>query len=151
MLSKDYKIGKTFEEIDVGMTLQITENIEDKHLLLYLGLTNDNNPLYIQHEYAALTDFQKPVVPSIMLSGILTSAISKYLPGPGSYISSLVLRYPLPLHHYETLTMNLKVTKKDVKTHEVTIQADGKNKEGFVVLLGEVTVIPPLEVAELVE
>lgn len=151
MLSKDYKIGKTFEQIDVGSTLQITENIEDKDLLLYLGLTNDNNPLYIQHEYAALTEFERPVVPSIMLSGILTSAISKYLPGPGAYISAISLRYPTPLYHYETLTMNLKVTKKDMKLNEITIQAEGKNKEGLVVLLGEATVVPPIEVVELVE
>lgn len=146
MLSKDYKIGKTFDEIDVGTTIQITENIEDKDLLLYLGLTNDNNPLYIQHEYAALTEFQKPVVPSIMLSGILTSSISKYLPGPGSYVSAVSLKYPTPLHHYETLTLTLKVTHKEARKHELTIQAEGKNKEGIVVLYGEVTVLPPVEV-----
>lgn len=151
MLSKNYKLGKSFEQLEVGMSLQITENIEDKDLLLYLGLTNDNNPLYIQHEYAALTKFEKPIVPPIMLSGILTSAISKYLPGPGSYISSIALSYPTPVFHYETLTMSLKVIKKEIENHEIIIQAEGKGNAGNIVLLGEVHVIPPINEQPIVE
>ncbi|MBQ0138983.1 MAG: hypothetical protein KBT36_06785 [Kurthia sp.] len=146
MLSKDYKIGRTFEEIEVGSSLQITENIEDKDLLLYLGLTNDNNPLYIQHEFAALTAYERPIVPTIMLSGILTSAVSKYLPGPGSYITALSLTYPNALHHYETLHMSLKVIKKIADTHELVIEVDGKNDEGVNILVGEINVVPPKKI-----
>ncbi len=143
LLSKDYKVGKTFDQIDVGTSLQITENIESKDLLLYLGLTNDQNPLYIQQEYAALTTYEKPVVPVIMLSGIVTSAISKYMPGPGSYISAMSLRYPKPLHHYETLHLSLKVVAKNAEMNELHLQVEGKNNEEQVVVSGTVHVIPP--------
>ncbi len=37
-------------------------SIEDKDLLLYLGLTDDANPLYIQHDYALQTPLGRPVV-----------------------------------------------------------------------------------------
>ena len=69
------------DEITVGEKLSITEKIEDKDLLLYLGLTNDANPLYIQHDYASQTPYEKPIVPSIMLTGMITTAVTKYLPG----------------------------------------------------------------------
>ena len=82
ILGKKRRIGREIEKIVEGEKLKLTE-IEDKELLLYLGLTNDSNPLYIQHDYASQTEFDKPLVPTIMLNGIITSAISKYLPGPG--------------------------------------------------------------------
>lgn len=151
LLSKDYKIGRTFEEIEEGSSLQITENIEDKDLLLYLGLTNDNNPLYIQHEFAALTTHERPIVPTIMLSGILTAAISKYLPGPGSYITALALKYPNALHHYETMHMSLKVVKKLIETHELIIEVEAKNDENVVILSGEITVVPPKKIDTVVK
>lgn len=51
-IGKPRKLGKTIEDIEEGDSLSLTESIEDKDLLLYLGLTNDANPLYIQHDYA---------------------------------------------------------------------------------------------------
>lgn len=93
LLRKGMKQGKKINELVVGERLQLTEKIEDKDLLLYLGLTNDNNPLYIQHDYAMDTPFKEPIVPTIMLNGIITSAISKHLPGPGTHIREQNLVY----------------------------------------------------------
>ncbi|MED1621567.1 enoyl-CoA hydratase [Bacillus pseudomycoides] len=58
MLKKKIQIGRRMDEITVGEKLSITEKIEDKDLLLYLGLTNDSNPLYIQHDYASQTPYE---------------------------------------------------------------------------------------------
>lgn len=48
---KPRKMGKLITEIQEGDQLSVTESIEDKDILLYLGLTNDANPLFIQHDY----------------------------------------------------------------------------------------------------
>ncbi|NIK15709.1 acyl dehydratase [Saccharococcus thermophilus] len=85
---KKRKLGRNISEISVGEKLVINEKMEDKDLLLYLGLTDDANPLYIQHDYASQTPLKKPIVPAVMLTGMITSAISKYLPGPGSHITN---------------------------------------------------------------
>lgn len=47
MLSKKRRLGNKIEEIKDGDQYKAKRNIEDKELLLYLGLTNDANPLYI--------------------------------------------------------------------------------------------------------
>ena len=41
----EIKQGLTLAELKIGETLSLTEQVEDRQLLLYLGLTNDNNPL----------------------------------------------------------------------------------------------------------
>ena len=103
LLKRTGKLGKTIVDIALGEKLHLTETIEDKDLLLYLGLTNDNNPLYIQHDYAAQTPFEKPIVPTTMLSGIISSAISKHLPVPDSHIVEQQLKFLAPVFHYETV------------------------------------------------
>ncbi|MDN4607288.1 MaoC/PaaZ C-terminal domain-containing protein [Sporosarcina highlanderae] len=143
MLGKKRRIGREIDKIDVGEKLKLTEKIEDKDLLLYLGLTNDANPLYIQHDYASQTKFEKPVVPSIMLTGFVTSAISKYLPGPGSHITEQHLLFPYPVFHYETIEFLFEVIQVENEKNSIIIKIVATNENEQTVISGTVTVIPP--------
>lgn len=143
-IGKPRKLGKTIEEIEEGDSLSLTESIEDQQLLLYLGLTNDANPLFIQHDYAQQTEYERPIVPMVMLNGIISSAISKHLPGPGSHIVNFSMNLIEPIYHYETLTFNFEVIKVDKMKNVVTISVEGNNQEGDRVLDSVVMVQPPL-------
>ncbi len=143
LLGKKRELGQCVEDIKIGENLKLTEKVEDKDLLLYLGLTNDSNPLYIQHDFALQTSFEKPVVPNIMLTGILTSAISKYIPGPGSYIVSQQLDFLKPVYHYATIDFNLEVVEKDIERNEVIVQVEGIDEQGEIVVQGKITANPP--------
>lgn len=143
ILGKKRRIGRKIEDISVGEKLKLTEKIEDKDLLLYLGLTNDGNPLYIQHDFASQTIYEKPIVPTIMLTGIVTSAISKYLPGPGSHIVEQNLSFLKPVYHYTTIDFLLEVAKVDQEENKIFISIQADNEEGERVISGTVGVIPP--------
>lgn len=142
-INKNKKMGKTIEEIEEGDSLSLTESIEDNQLLIYLGLTNDANPLYIQHDYASTTEYQRPIVPSVMLMGIITSAISKHLPGPGSHVVNFSVNFIEPVYHYETLTFTFEVIKVDKMKDVVTISVEAANVEETRVLDAVVMVQPP--------
>ena len=137
------KIGKTIDELMIGEKLHITEAITDKDLLLYLGLTNDNNPLYIQHDYANTTQYKKPIVPTILLNGIITSAISKHLPGPGSHIQEQFLTYLTPVFHDETIEIYLQIDDINKADHLVKVTVHGFNEKELSIVSGWITVIPP--------
>ncbi|MGF3103989.1 MaoC family dehydratase [Rossellomorea sp. DUT-2] len=143
LLGKKRKLGRKIEEMTIGEKLTLTEKIEDNALLLYLGLTNDANPLYIQHDYASQTPFKKPIVPSIMLTGIITSAVSKYLPGPGSHIVEQNIEFPKPVYHYATVQFLFEVKEVDPHTHLVTIDVTATNEEDEKVINGTIKVCPP--------
>lgn len=143
MLKRQTKLGKTVEDLEIGEKLHITETITDKDLLLYLGLTNDNNPLYIQHDYAQTTTFNKPIVPTILLNGIITSAISKHLPGPGSHILEQTLLYPEPVYHDETVDFILQVREVHLEQNKVIIDIQGYNDNGKLIVSGSLAVLPP--------
>ena len=143
ILGKKRRIGRGIDKIVEGEKLKLTEKIEDKDLLLYLGLTNDSNPLYIQHDYASRTEFDKPLVPTIMLNGIITSAISKYLPGPGSLVTEQHLTFPHHVYHYETIDFLFEVIRVEREKRSVVILVEATNEAGQIVISGTVTVIPP--------
>lgn len=144
MLQKSRKQGRLITTLTVGEKLHITEKMDDKDLLIYLGLTNDNNPLFIQHDYAAITSFKQPIVPQIMLNGIITAAISKHLPGPGSYILEQTIKYVSPAYHYETVDFVLEIEHIDEAKNEVLIAVTAINSDKLQLLEGKLKVSPPL-------
>ncbi len=143
LLGRKRKLGRKIEEISVGEKLTLAEKIEDKDLLLYLGLTDDASPLFIQHDYASQTPYKKPIVPSIMLNGIVNSAISKYLPGPGSHILKQEIEYIKPVYHYSIIQFLFEVTEVSHHNHTIQIKVAGTNEENEVVLQGILLVCPP--------
>jgi len=142
-LNQAIKVGKTIDELSVGDSLQVTEKIEDKDLLLYLGLTNDANPLYIQHDYALQTEYGRPIVPLVMIFGIISSNISKHLPGPGSHIVDVNLDIKAVIYHYDTLSFNLELIKIDKNSDLVTLSIEAHNQDKVRVLDAVVMVRPP--------
>ncbi|MGM9924596.1 MAG: MaoC/PaaZ C-terminal domain-containing protein [Bacillus sp. (in: firmicutes)] len=148
VLGKKRKLGRSIEELSIGEKLSLTEKVEDKELLLYLGLTGDANPLYIQHDFASLTEFEKPIVPNIMLTGIVTSAINKYLPGPGSYIGHVDLTYLQPVFHYQTVRFLFEITEINREEGFIIVAVQSRNDEEHLVIDGKVKVYPPKTVKE---
>ncbi|WP_010678391.1 MaoC family dehydratase [Bacillus timonensis] len=149
LLGKKRKLGRKIEEMSVGEKLTLTEKIEDKDLLLYLGLTNDANPLYIQHDYASQTPFKKPIVPTVMLTGVITAAISKYLPGPGSHILKQEIDFLQPLHHYATVQFFFEVTNINYRDHTVEISVTAFDEDESKAIEGRILVCPPHRITPL--
>ncbi|WP_456278034.1 MaoC family dehydratase [Bacillus sp. AK128] len=144
LLGKKRKPGRKIGEMSIGEKLTLTEKIEDKDILLYLGLTNDSNPLYIQHDYASQTPFKKPIVPPIMLTGIVTAAVSKYLPGPGSTIVEQQIRFIKPAYHYATIKFLFEITSINAKENEVEMYIEAVDEDQEIVLNGKLIISPPL-------
>ena len=141
---KKRRVGRKVENITGGEKLKLTEKIEDQDVLLYLGLTNDGNPLYIQHDYASQTPYENPIVPTIMLTGIITSATSKYLPGPGSHVIEQVLKFPNIVYHYETIEILLEVIEVKTNENKIIVKVEALNEDEKIVISGTVTVVPPV-------
>ncbi|MCM3086405.1 Acyl dehydratase [Bhargavaea ginsengi] len=117
------------EELTEGESLKIIEKMEDRDLLLYLGLTNDSNPLYIQHDFTAAAGYDRPVVPATMLTGIVTAAVSRHLPGPGSRVLEQQFKFPEPAWHGSTVTFDLVLAEVDLfsRTARVRVEAEDEN------------------------
>lgn len=149
VFNKKRRVGRKVTSMKVGEKLELTKKIKDKDILLYLGLTDDANPLFIQHDYASQTPLKKPIVPQIMITGFITAAISKYLPGPGSSVVSQYLNFPNPLYHYGSLILRLETIVVDESSHFVKLKVEGKDEFDRVIVEGKMGVCPPHELKQL--
>ncbi|MCP3030549.1 enoyl-CoA hydratase [Halobacillus sp. A1] len=145
MLGKKRKLGRKIQDLKVGDTFTSTSTIEDRDLLMYLGLTDDANPLYIQHDYASETPYKRPVVPSVLLFGKVSSMISMHLPGPGSHIFKQDLVYPKPVHHYTEMKMTIEISMIHKKENFIVVNVVGYDEEGDEIITGRLSVRPPYE------
>ncbi|WP_088042997.1 MaoC/PaaZ C-terminal domain-containing protein [Bacillus sp. EAC] len=143
MLTKKAKIGRKLEDISIGEKLIVTEHIDEQHIYLYLALTGDTNPLYTQYNYASQTRFKKPIVPGIIISGLVASAVTKHLPGPGSHIVKKEIQFDHHIHHNETISIHFEVVDINTKKNEVSLNVSVLNKSQTTIATGNITVIPP--------
>ncbi|OFI46619.1 MaoC/PaaZ C-terminal domain-containing protein [Floricoccus penangensis] len=148
--NKDIKIGKTISEIQEGETFSLTEKISEREILLYLGLTTDDNPLFLQYDYVKEIGLKKPLVPTTLIFGIMTSTVSKYLPGPGSNVVNVTFNISEKIFRGDTLKFDFEVIKIDTNKDLVTINVEvtrGDMRVGDAILL----VTPPGETEIVIE
>src|SRR5690606_9897498 len=77
-------LGRHVDQLEVGEKATFTQRVEERDVYLYMGLTNDLNPIYVDRDYAQRTDAGEPVVPGILLAAQVVAAITSELPGPGT-------------------------------------------------------------------
>ncbi len=148
LMSEDtHRQGKTIDDLNEGDSLTVNESVADRDILLYLGMTNDNNPLYIQDEYAKNMGYKAAIVPPVLLTGIITRSVSKLLPGPGSQVVNLSVNFILPVYHEEDVTFTFEVIKVDDMKEVVTLSVTGVNDENCRIVDAVVMVRPPIKAA----
>ena len=79
-----------------------------------------------------------------MLTGIITSAISKYLPGPGSHITKQFISFPIPTYHYSIIEFTFEIKEKIAQLNNIIITVTAQNDSNEIVLEGEIHVTPPI-------
>ncbi|KRM89771.1 MaoC/PaaZ C-terminal domain-containing protein [Liquorilactobacillus vini] len=145
MSSDGQRFGKTIDEIGEGETLTVNESIDHQQVLLYLGMTDDQNPLYSNKRYAQQQGYQAKIVPGMLVTSIITTTVSKILPGPGSQIVNLAINYLKPVYQDENLTFSLTVIKVDKMKEVVTLSVTA-NEQANRILDAIVMVKPPHQV-----
>lgn len=143
MLTKKAKIGRKLEDLSIGEKLIVSEHIEEQHIYLYLALTGDSNPLYTQYNYASQTKYKKPIVPGVLISGLVSAAVTKHLPGPGSHVVKKDMQFDQHIHHNETISIHFEITDINLISKEVTLNVSVLNKSQVKIATGKITVIPP--------
>lgn len=99
------------EDIRVGMTDEYRKTLTETDVVLFAGLTGDNNPMHIDDEFACGTRFGGRIVHGLLTSSLLSSVIGMKLPGPGCIYMSQSLRFVKPVHIGDTVCARTTVVE----------------------------------------
>lgn len=137
--------NKTYDEIKLGDSANLTRTLTKQDIQLFAIVTGDMNPAHLDENYAK-TDVFRQIVGHGMWTGSMFSALlGMYLPGPGAIYLSQTLKFLKPVKLGDTITASVKVIAKDDKHKRITLETLCSNEKGEHVLEGEAVVLAPTE------
>ena len=139
-------LGRTAEELTVGDRASVTKVVSETDIYLYVGMTGDLNPLYIDEDFAAAHRYHGRVAPGALITGLVIAVISTKLPGPGTILEREDLHFTAPVRPGDTVTAFAEVVEVIPSRGRARLTTVCKNQDGVVVLEGEVVVLPPQRV-----
>lgn len=108
---RDGTVGYTIEELSVGMTALYARTVTEADVVLFAGISGDNNPVHMNALYAAKTIFKGRIVHGLLAASFVSTAIASKLPGPGSIYLSQNLRFRAPVRAGDTVEARITVTE----------------------------------------
>jgi 3-hydroxybutyryl-CoA dehydratase len=135
----------TFDEITIGQTARYSKTVEERDIRLFAAVSGDVNPLHLDAGFAAGTRFGERIAHGMLTGALISAALAMELPGPGTIYLGQSLRFRLPVHIGDTVTVELEVTAKGGRRNTVTLSCRAVNQAGKLVASGEAEVMAPEE------
>jgi acyl dehydratase len=113
--------GLYFEEFEIGKTIEhtIRRTVTEMDNTLFSCMTHNPQPLHIDHDFAAQTEWKKPLVNSLFTLGLMIG-ISVNDTTIGTTIGNLGMtdvKFPKPVFHGDTIRVTtVVVTKRESKS-----------------------------------
>jgi len=125
-----------YSDIEIGTKAEIFHTVSKFDLDRFVELTGDDNKLHTDNEYAASTNFKKPVVHGMLGASFISTVIGTKLPGDGALWFSQSLEFKMPVRLNDTLKIVAEVIKKDDRNCIIELQTDVYNQHKQKVIQG---------------
>ena len=107
----------------------------------FAEVTGDNNPVHINADYAAKSQFRKPIMHGMLGAALFSKVFGTLFPGEGTIYLKQSLNFLKPMYvdvNYEAI-----FTVKDVlfDKNRAVVETIIRNPEGFVCTSGEATIM----------
>ena len=135
----------TYDEITLGQQASWSKTVEERDIELFAVVSGDVNPVHLDADFAAGTQFGERIAHGMLSGAIISAALAMELPGPGTIYLGQSLRFRLPVKIGDTITVKLEVTEKNDRRRGVTLDCKVYNQDDKLVVTGEAQVMAPAE------
>ena len=131
--------GYDIEDFTVGMSATFSKTITEADIVLFAGVSGDNNALHINEEYAQGTPFGGRIAHGMLTASVISAAVANKLPGPGAIYMSQSLIFRAPVKSGDTVHATVTVKEIFSDRNRVVLQTTCTVK-GHAVIDGEALV-----------
>ncbi|MCX7251040.1 MAG: MaoC family dehydratase [Burkholderiales bacterium] len=132
--------GYDIEDLQVGMTATFAKTITEADIVLFAGVSGDNNAIHTNEEFARTTIFGGRIAHGFLSASVISAAVANRLPGPGTVYLSQSLRFKAPVKPGDTV--HATVTVKSLNPEKARAELDTVcTVKGKVVIEGEALVM----------
>jgi 3-hydroxybutyryl-CoA dehydratase len=105
--------GHDIEDLRPGMHATFSKTITETDIVLFAGVSGDNNAVHTNEEFAATTDFGGRIAHGILTASVISAALANRLPGPGAVYLGQQLRFRAPVRPGDTVHATVTVLSVD--------------------------------------
>lgn len=132
--------GYDIEDLSEGMVASFAKTITEADIVLFAGVSGDNNAIHINEEFAASTPFGGRIAHGFLTASVISAAIANRLPGPGTVYLSQQMSFRAPVRPGDTVHATVTVKTVDAARRRVTLETVCR-VGGVVVIDGEALVM----------
>lgn len=135
--------NQTFDELKPGDTANLIRTLTHKDIELFAVMSGDVNPMHVDEVFARSDLFHKVVANGMWGGALISTVLGTQLPGPGTIYVDQSLHFRRSIGLGDTITVTVKVRKKNEETHRVVFDCRAVNQSGEEVITGSAEVIAP--------
>jgi 3-oxoacyl-[acyl-carrier protein] reductase len=129
-------INDRLEELCAGQTASVDRTVTFDDVAAFAQLSGDYNALHLDREFAARTEFSRPVAHGFLHASLLSTLIGMKLPGHGALYLSQTIEFSAPVFVGDSLVATATIDKIDRETRIVDLSTIINNQRGQAVLRG---------------
>ncbi|PWJ44518.1 MaoC family dehydratase [Sediminitomix flava] len=117
-------------------------NITQEQVNQFAELSGDTNPLHLDAEFAAQTQFKKPIIHGIFSASIFSKVLGTQFPGAGSIYAGQEIKFLRPMYPSHPYEARFEIVSIDERRHSAQISTEVYDVEtGKATIKGVATVI----------
>ncbi len=132
--------GYDIEDLRPGMSATFSKTITEADIVLFAGVSGDNNAVHINEEFASGTVFCGRIAHGFLTASVISAAVANRLPGPGTVYLGQQMRFLAPVRPGDTVHACVSVLSVDVPRARAVLSTTCRVR-GKVVIDGEATVM----------
>lgn len=105
--------GYDIEDLRPGMHATFSKTITEADIVLFAGVSGDNNAVHVNEEFAATTAFGGRIAHGFLTASVISAAIANRLPGPGTIYMGQQLKFRAPVRPGDTVHATVTVQSVD--------------------------------------
>ena len=134
-------LGHKYEDIGIGDTGSVSKTITETDVVLYAGITGDNNPVHINDVEAKASRFGQRIAHGMLTAGFISAVLGTCLPGKGAIYMGQTLKFLRPVHIGDTATAVAEVIEKNDEKRQIRFKTTVTNQDGKMVIDGEALIM----------
>ena len=131
--------GYDSEDLSLGMSATFSKTITEADIVLFAGVSGDNNAMHVNEEFAAKTTFGGRIAHGFLTASVISAAVANRLPGPGTIYLGQQMRFKAPVRPGDTVHACVTVTSVDPEKARAVLSTVCRVRD-TVVIEGEATV-----------
>jgi len=127
--------------VKIGDKASLSRKVTEADIEECAKLTQDQNPLHVDETFAKEHRFGKRIAHGVLSLGLISAVLGNKLPGPGTIILNMDLKFMAPVFIDDVITAEVEVVGIKEEKGIITLRTECRNQNKTELISGIIIVL----------